>query len=350
MVVPVLAETILASPQQLFYQRLLGAELPSRVAFEIARSADPSEALAQLRTKQGDKLGIQYAEKIDLDSHLEQGCRLLLPEEFPERMRELGDTYPALWSWGSTDCLAKPTIGIVGTRRASGYGKAVAKKFAEALASQGVTIVSGGAAGIDSAAHEGALQGRGNTVAVFGCGVDQVFPAGNAALFERIRRNGLLLSQFAIGTQTMGHRFLARNHLIATLSDALLVIEAPASSGSLTTAGYSAEFGRPVFVVPATIDNLNFMGSHKLIREGAIFVDHPDQILEQLSLELQPGDALPELDEDGTRVYAELAAPLTAEELAAALGESVSAVLGTLTLLEMDGLVSLLDGKWRRTR
>lgn len=333
------------SPEH-FYQKLLGAALPPQVAFDILDSDDPEKALASMKSGAS---GRDWAAKIELQEWLDQGVRLLQPDAYPEQLASLPKPYPALWTWGHTDCLHAPCIAIVGTRRAGAYGKAVAAKFAEKLAAAGVTIVSGGASGIDAAAHQGAMAAGGSTVAVCGGGVDQVFPAHHDKLFEKIRRSGCLVSQFAIGVPTIGHRFLTRNHLIASLSHGVLVIEAPAQSGSLTTATTATDLNRPVFVIPGPIDNLNFAGSHKLIREGASLVDHPDQILEELGV---TASALPpqanKLTGAAAKIFEALSVPLRPEQISQETHLDTVSILSELTLLELEGLVASTDGIWRR--
>lgn len=329
---------------------LLAAEMDSQAAFAILASPNPAEALAAKLSGARQKVALDYASAYEIDEALAKGIDLLKPERYPETLLELGNQYPALWSWGDESVLDSPKIAIVGTRRASGYGKAVAKKFAEHFARSGVSVVSGGAAGIDSSAHLGALEAGGKTIAVLGTGVDEVFPASNGPLFERIKQNGCLLSQYALGAPSAGYRFLNRNDLIAGLSLAVVVVEAPIKSGALNTATKMAELSRPVFVVPGTIDNLNFSGSHRLIREGAEFVDHPQQILDSLGLESSEFSlAGGTLSESARQVLDEIECePRNTDQLADTLGWTSSKVLSEVTLLEMDGLVYSANGVWRR--
>ena len=230
---------------------------------------------------------------------------------------------------------------MVGTRGASTYGKAAARKFAEALSSNGVTIVSGGAQGIDAAAHEGTLDAGGKTACVMACGIDRVYPAAHRALFERIKKGGCLVSQFPAGWNPRSDSFVQRNSTIAALSDAVLVIEAPESSGALITANRANEFGRQVYVLPGSIATLSFRGSHALIREGATLVDHPDQILEDLGI--RPGLTL-SANESETKLRLKIlssigADPMGADKIAENCGLDPSSVLSELTMLELDGRV-----------
>ena len=205
-----------------------------------------------------------------------------------------------------------------------------------------MTIVSGGALGIDAAAHEGALSAEGTTVAVVGHGIDKVYPSSNGPLFERIRASGLLVSPFAVGAPSLPQRFLQRNAVIAGLALATLVVEAPAESGALSTAVTAAELGRPVFVVPSTIHQDSFRGSHRLIRDGATLVDHPFQILDHLGVEPQArSNESPGILEAAASLIMDLLkeGALTADQLAVRSGMPAEEVLAEITLLEVEGRV-----------
>lgn len=293
-----------------------------------------------------EKEAIRAANVASLAQAREKGIILLEDEQMPPSVRQAVCPPPALFAWGQTECLSKPMVGIVGTRGASLYGKAAASKFSEALAASGITVVSGGAAGIDSAAHNGAMEAGGATVAVLGTGVDRVFPAMHRDLFERIRQKGCLLSQFAVGAGALRYHFPARNHLIAMLSEALLVIEAPAKSGALITAHAAADMGKQVFVVPANITNTGFQGSHALIRDGATLVDHPDQILEALNF----GTIAVRGNEPATSTVQQsiLKAlsvhPMSSEQILAQTGLDTTELLSELTLLELEGRIGRESG------
>lgn len=256
-------------------------------------------------------------------------------------MREQAGVAPALFVAGDPAQLFSRTVGIVGTRGASTYGKAAARKFAEELARSGIAIVSGGAQGIDAAAHEGALSVGGITIAVLACGIDRTYPAANRGLFSRIRAGGCLVSQFPSGWNPRMESFVQRNSTIAALSEAVLVVEAPERSGALITANRANEFGRPVYVVPGNISSLSFRGSHALIREGATLVDHPDQILADLgvapALRLETSSNATEVQ---TRILKALGAdPLAADQIAERCGLDSSAVLSEMTMLELESKV-----------
>ena len=173
------------------------------------------------------------------------------------------------------------TLAIVGTRRASADGKKTARDFARELACAGFTIASGLAFGIDAAAHEGCLDAGGVTVAVLAGGLDSVYPLSHEALAQKIlAHGGAIISEYPPGEEPFGYRFIERNRLISGISRAVLIVEAPESSGALATARYAVEQNRDLFVVPGAIAAANFKGSHTLIRQGAELVTSPDEILE----------------------------------------------------------------------
>lgn len=241
---------------------------------------------------------------------------------------------------GEAEVLEQPTLGIVGTRGATAYGKACALKFAEAAARAGVTVISGGALGIDAAAHKGALEAGGKTVAVLAAGVDNVYPAVHAGLFQQIHQSGCLVSQFAAGTKPGDYRFLVRNALVAALSDAVLVVEAPKRSGAMRTAHAAVEYGKEVFVVPANIDLMNFSGSFALIREGATLVTHPDDVLESMGIEPIAAAPAPTIEGPAAKILAVLSTtPKPTEKIVAESGMETAEVLSELTMLELDGLI-----------
>ncbi len=284
----------------------------------------------------------QSADVASLESAARRGIRLERRSALPTFVAENDTVVPALFIEGEIAALHAPTIAIVGTRTASGYGRACAMKFAEAFARAGVTVVSGGAVGIDAAAHGAAIEAGGKTAAVLAGGIDLRYPAINFGLFERIVANGCLVSEFALGSKPDQYKFIVRNRLIAALSSAVLVIEAPAKSGALHTAVAAAEFGREVFVIPAAIDFMSFRGSLGLIRDGATMVFHPDQVLEPLNIRPIPVVKKPR---SGPTTDSELvldalsSTPLVTEKIVELTGLETSVVLGELTMLELDGVI-----------
>ena len=332
----------------LLRQAILLAELPAAKGRALLRELGPFRDEALERLKKHPSLSPSERKRLDfldgakLDQAIKLGVRWIESDEYPPLFQQWPDAPTGLFAWGNWDALNGPTIGIVGTRGATTYGKAVASKFAEAFARAGVTVVSGGAIGIDSAAHNGALEGGGRTVAVLAGGVDRPYPALNRGLFQRMREaGGCMVSQFACGTAPNDYKFLVRNCLIAALSQAIVVVEAPERSGSISTANRANELGRQVFVVPANIENLNFRGSHALIRDGATLVDHPDQVLLDLGLEsvaqIQPA---PPVNGTAAKIIASLTTtPLAVEFILERTGLPMSDVVGELTMLELEGRI-----------
>jgi DNA processing protein len=332
-----------------FWQLLLSAELPFLRREALLARARRMPQNTDWRAffdeapemSQADRARLARVKPDLAASALQQGAQLIEKDMLPERFRALPGVAPALFIAGDPSCLDAPTVGIVGTRGASTYGKAAARKFAEAFVRAGVTVVSGGAQGVDAAAHEGALEAGGKTACVLACGIDRVYPVAHRNLFQRVRGQGCLISQFPAGWNPRSDSFVQRNATVAALSQALLVIEAPAQSGSLITANRANEYGRQVFVVPGSISSLSFRGSHALIRDGATLADHPDQILEDLGI--RPGLRL-SADEAETQVRRRILAaigadPLDADRIAEGCGMDSADVLSELTMLELEGKV-----------
>ncbi|HKY20688.1 MAG TPA: DNA-processing protein DprA [Vicinamibacterales bacterium] len=203
---------------------------------------------------------------------------------YPTALAAIHDPPPTLWIKGQADALRTPSVAIVGSRAASPYALEVARRLGADLARRGVTVVSGMARGVDSAAHRGALDGDGVTVAVLGCGVDVVYPREHAALAARICERGALVSEFPRGTPPYKGNFPQRNRIISGLSFAVVVVEAAEGSGSLITADFALEQGRAVLAVPGNVLGGRNYGAHALLRDGAKLVECADDILEELPL------------------------------------------------------------------
>ncbi|MEK7566474.1 MAG: DNA-processing protein DprA [Patescibacteria group bacterium] len=209
-------------------------------------------------------------------------------ENFPALLNQISNVPEKIFVLGDEAVLnEKLKIAIVGTRKASLAGRNLARKFAKELTQFGITVVSGLAMGIDSAAHEGTVQNAGKTIAVLANGLDKIYPAQNENLANEILKNGgALISEYAPGLPSLPHQFLERNRIISGLCVATIIIEAPDRSGSLATARFAAEQGREVFVVPGPINDVNYIGSHKLIRDGARLASSIKDIFEDLDIEI----------------------------------------------------------------
>lgn len=332
-----------------FWQLLLTAELPYLRreallgrAWRMSSDVDWGQFFREApELKPNDRERLAKAVLEPARQAISKGVQILGREELPEKFGALLGAPAGLFVWGDIDCLSQPSVAIVGTRGASTYGKAAARKFAEAFARSGLTVISGGAQGIDAAAHEGAMEAGGKTGCVLACGIDRVYPAAHRGLFDRIREQGCLVSQFPAAWSPRHDSFVQRNATVAGLSDAILVVEAPERSGALITANRANEYGRPVFVVPGNISTLTFRGSHALIREGATLVDHPDQVMEEMGL--RPALTLQSeenLTDDQRAILRSLGAePILADKIAEVCGLDSSAVLSELTMLELDGRI-----------
>jgi len=202
-------------------------------------------------------------------------------EKFPELLRQTYDPPIGLY-WQGEYILDRPCVAIVGTRRSTLYGRSVTKKFSSELARLGFCIVSGMASGTDTAAHEGALEAGGKTVAVFGCGLDTIYPPENKDLYKNIVAHGAVASEFPFGRRADRQTFPMRNRLVAGMCQGVIVIESTLSGGSMITARFAGEQGRTLMAVPGRIDQASSGGCHQLIRDGAIIVTSVDDVLEEL--------------------------------------------------------------------
>ena len=265
---------------------------------------------------------------------------------YPAALLETADPPLLLYAQGRLDLLGAPALAIVGSRHASAQGLDNARAFAEHLSRAGITIVSGMALGIDGAAHEGGLAGRGSTIAVVGTGLDRIYPARHKALAHRIAEQGLLVSEFELGVHPLRENFPQRNRLIAGLSRGTLVVEAALPSGSLITARQALEAGRDVFAIPGSIHAPQSRGCHALIKQGAKLVDSADDILGELNWAAAPGAALPAVPAPSQDPLLDALGhdPVTLDALMARTGESAAMLAARLLELELDGRVARLPG------
>ena len=250
-----------------------------------------------------------------------------------------------LWYMGRMPDPNRKSVAIVGSRRSTAYGNAMAKLFAEHLAEAGVQIISGMAWGIDSYAHEGALKADGDTFAVLGCGVDVCYPAGQRHLYECLKEKGGILSEQPPGRPPLAGFFPARNRIISALSDLVLVVEAREKSGSLITADFALEQGKDVWAVPGRLGDELSRGCLNLLKQGAGLADRPDTILEALGIQkekivLTQKDTKILLAKEEDIVYSWIRLqPAGLEDLIAKTGFPASRVLSVLTGLELKGLI-----------
>ncbi|WP_118792922.1 DNA-processing protein DprA [Neisseria bergeri] len=254
----------------------------SAPAEQVAPAVRHKHALEAWRNAEKRALARQAAEAA-LEWEMRDGCRLMLlrDDDFPEMLTQGLTAPPVLFLRGNVRLLHKPSAAIVGSRHATPQAMRIAKDFGRALSGKGIPVVSGMASGIDTAAHQGALQAEGGTIAVWGTGIDRIYPPSNKNLAYEIAEKGLIVSEFPIGTRPYAGNFPRRNRLIAALSQVTLVVEAALESGSLITAGLAAEMGREVMAVPGSIDNPHSKGCHKLIKDGAKLTECLDDILNE---------------------------------------------------------------------
>lgn len=205
---------------------------------------------------------------------------------YPKALLEISDPPPLIYVCGSTEWLSRPALAIVGSRNATAQGRETAEQFARTLSQAGLTVISGLALGIDTAAHRGALEGKGSTIAIIGTGPDLMYPKSNERLGNQIADRGALISEFPLGTPPVPGNFPRRNRLISGLSMGVLVVEAAVSSGSLITAKLAADQGREVFAIPGSIHSPLSRGGHALIKQGAKLVESAQDVLDELRVDL----------------------------------------------------------------
>ncbi|MBO0855407.1 MAG: DNA-processing protein DprA [Nocardia sp.] len=346
------------------------SELISRVGVrEAARAVRECALPESLRGPTERRRGVDRVER-DLEVMARIGGRVITPDddEWPQwRMLGLAQLDPArdpeaavplvLWARGplSLRQYTEQALAVVGARCSTGYGEQAAAELAGDMAAAGWTIISGAAFGIDGTAHRAALTVGGNTIAVLACGIDRPYPAQHERLLAEIAETGVVVSEYPPGAAAYKHRFLARNRLIAALSDGVLVVEAGARSGARNTAKWARRLGRPALAVPGPITAAASAGCHRMIREGeAILVTRIEEVCDEvgpLRLPLPTGRVEPRLDGDQETVFAALpvAGARQPTQLAEDCGLDVAAVRAALVALEVAGLVGVDSSGWFRT-
>ena len=340
--------------------------------------------LASSRTLESCGLAPRVAERVRAGGGLAEaeheiaaaeklGCRLVAcsSNDYPSLLKQIADPPLVLYVHGDVGVLSQHAVAVVGTRRPTAYGNAVAQRLAADLARRQLMIVSGLARGIDSAAHRGALEGQGKTVAVLGCGLDVIYPRENKALAERILESGALISEFPLGTSPQPENFPIRNRIISGLALGAVIVEAAEYSGSLITARLASEQNREVYAVPGNITSAQSFGPNLLIKQGAKLVESWTDVIEEfpaaIRMQLMPapmasestGDGqTPALFESGPNMVPTLSGDQKAvyEALRPDQAVFVDSICGTVSLpqprvlsalleLEMNGLIRQLPGK-----
>lgn len=357
-------------------------EAPSSELAELVMRVGPVEAADRIRRGAvGNDLARRTVARRDIDCAAEdlellhrRGGRLLTADDdewpglafaaftgAPVRDKPQGRAPLALWVIGPLrlDDVAERAVAIVGTRACTAYGEYVAADLSAGLAEHDVAVVSGGAYGIDGAAHRAALAADGVTVAVLAGGVDVLYPAGHSALLHRVATHGLLVSEYPPGVRPARHRFLTRNRLVAALSGATVVVEAGIRSGAASTAAWARALGRVVCAVPGPITSAASTGCHILLQAGAELVTRADEVREIMGRagefageQPRPADVLDALTDTERRVYEALPGrgARTPDEISVASGLPATEVLGPLAMLEIAGLIERHEGRWRLVR
>lgn len=280
----------------------------------------------------------------------------LIDETYPMSLAQIDAPPPLLFGRGQIDLLNSPAVAIIGSRHATASGLAIAAEWAATFTEYGITVVSGFAAGIDTAAHRGAAQAKGNTIAILGTGIDRVYPAANRELAHQISQHGLLLSEFPLGTAPIAHNFPRRNRIIAGLASAIIVVEASLESGSLITARLGLEQNKEVMAIPGSIHNPQSKGCHALIKQGAKLVECVEDVLEECLLlpQTRLQDAvLSVTNPNDSKVHHQIASPILEsmgfdpihpDQLVDKLGISATDVYAELLQLELQGKIAALAG------
>lgn len=292
---------------------------------------------------------------MDLDAEMERLHRARVSvltwddPDYPPNLRQVYNAPPLLFVKGKIEKRDEWAVAVVGTRRASVYGKEAARLIGAGLAQAGVTVVSGLAIGIDTVAHRTCLDAGGRTLAVLGCGVDVVYPAQNARLAAEVAERGALVSEYALGTKPDARNFPPRNRIISGLTLGTVVVEADLGSGARITADFAAEQGREVFAVPGNIFARGCQGTNRLIQEGAKLVCTVTDILEELNLTMvseqaQARAVIPENETESTLLAHLSSEPVHVDDLGRLVRLPIAQVSSTLALMELKGLVRQVGG------
>jgi DNA processing protein len=333
-------------------EKVFAAPIP-----ELSRISGISESLAFRIIS----FKFEEAIKKEIDQVIAKGFHIVTFSDidYPPLLRHIPDPPPYLYVSGKL-CPQSHNIAVVGSRNPTAYGISATKRLSENLAILGLTIVSGMARGIDSAAHKGALSGNGKTIAILGSGLGKIYPPENRKLFDQISENGAVISEFSIQSPPEAHHFPIRNRIISGMSLGTVVVEAAKKSGSLITARLAAEQNREVFAVPGSIHSFKSCGTNSLIKQGAKLVENAQDIIEELSpqikenLECLSNDAyldnqvkvLPKLNPDEQIVLNHLENyPIHVDELVRKTSIAPGKVLGILLKLELEGIAQQLPGK-----
>lgn len=349
----------------------------SRISSKLCEYYDSFEAIYNAEPKEIaliDGISPRHLEKL-CDKSLKRATEIMeecialridiltiFDDKYPENLKNITDPPVLLYVKGKFPKMTNiPAVGIVGSRRPSNYGAKMAEKIAEGLGNRGFIIVSGMARGIDTCAHKGAIKAEALTIAVLGCGVDVLYPPENGAVKDLIEQNGAVVSEFAPGTSPMPTHFPVRNRIVSGLSNAVLVVEGKASSGSTITANLAKDQGREVFCLPGNVDNPLSSASHTLIRDGARLITSADDIIMDMDYMLveESGENYSEDNQERMNlVFGKLTAdqrkiaevldantPMHIDEICFKSGIEIAVANQCLFMLELSGIVKQMPGK-----
>jgi len=337
--------TVLGSPEQVFRSSLNDLMQVEGVGRKVASE------IRRFEIEQHVEREWHFIDKLELEV-VTQEC-----PEYPLLLKAIYDPPPVLYFKGKNLDEFPVPLAVVGTRRPTNYGRIITEALCKRLSAMGICIVSGLARGIDTLAHKTALQAGGETIAVFGCGLSHTYPPENRQLRDKIVDRGAIVSEFPVTMRPDRNNFPARNRVISGLSHGTLVVEAGEKSGALITAEFSLEQGREVFAVPGNINSPNSKGTNRLIKTGAILVDGPDSIVQELSAEVQ--GYLEKIQPAGKKSSEATGLSIIERQVLSVLSQeekhidhiiensrlSPAEVSATLVQLELNGLIRQFEGK-----
>ncbi len=320
-----------------------------------AWQANPGELRAIGLDKRSVESLVKIRSQLDLETELEKLKKFNISvftwdsPDYPSLLRNISDAPPALYVRGSLRPQDEWAVAVVGTRQATAYGKECTQLLVNGLAQNGVTVVSGLAYGIDTEAHQTAINAGGRTIAVLGCGVDIIYPTENKKLGQAIIEHGALVSEYPLGTNPEGGNFPRRNRIISGLSLGVLFVEGTTQSGARITADYALEQGREVFAVPGSILRQSGSGPNYLIQNGAKLVTQVNDILEELNLTMvvqhvEARAIMPENELEAVLLKQLSTEPMHIDDLGQTTGLAAAELASALTMMELKGMVRQVGG------
>jgi DNA processing protein len=322
-----------------------------KAILKIRETCNSWQEVYETFNRDGGKLAEEEVKKLEKNQ-----IRLILSEDqdFPKNLREIPWSPFGIYVRGTLPSNWEKAVAMVGTRKATPTGLGFAQKIATELSRQGVIIVSGLALGIDASSHKGALDGKGITVAILASGLDSITPRTNEQLGESIIRNGgAIISEYPIGTESMPHLFLERNRIVSGLSKAIIVTEAPKRSGTLATARFAIDQNREVFVVPGSVTNSNYEGSHELIKQGATLITSSEDVLNALGIAKNSEESTANITKDFDEIQKQIfeyltkqTSPVHTDQLCVALELSPKEISESLAMLSILGVIKEVGGKY----